>query len=523
FWALLEQKKQPEPVTEKFAMTYAMKKLELRLEDTSRESLHSYLLEELIPLLAIRVDLTFESNRDEAVLLEGLLVASSMRTVYSVPKHRQYLRGGYPSEPFLAEAAARAIFKTCRTKAMKMEPDVNVARPEDIVDKIIAIYKADIPSAVSEWFKSGLIDKGQRGELVARMLCTLAHDVAILKKISFTHHIVQDEVSFSQMIPVIDFLRALISEDHIEAILEARPRNTPGVSLKEAFKDGFVHFTHFVKAGDKETITQEAIYLLFVRGAAIQGYGNMYQVDLVIPVWIRSSDCPDRWSMTAIFIQVKNRVNKAFIFIDAQQSFEFFGQTETKEHKSRPYIALAMELGVLASEQKKAKAESGSTPAQKSRQEPKAGRKETTQTNLPTTPSKSRSTPQDPVTPSAVAIHSRELQQPTRSGANPYPSYEISITGCSKREYNVVGESSYSILLAHKDMLAEHPRQGQFLEAVRRMKPYWTAKSSYHWASMKNGSRLDLPVVQGAKVIVDEGVDDDDEIQEGVKVYEYPS
>ncbi|KAG6863444.1 hypothetical protein C0993_011441, partial [Termitomyces sp. T159_Od127] len=36
---------------------------------------------ELIPALAVRVGLTFESNRDEAVLLEGLLVSNSMRTV----------------------------------------------------------------------------------------------------------------------------------------------------------------------------------------------------------------------------------------------------------------------------------------------------------------------------------------------------------------------------------------------------------------------------------------------------------
>ncbi|KAG6870360.1 hypothetical protein C0995_013536 [Termitomyces sp. Mi166 len=111
FWALLETGDNHD------AITLAMSKLRLRLEDLPRFPLEdptkdkppSY--SELIPLLAARVDLTFESNRDEAVLLEGLLVASSMRTVYSVPQHRQYLRGGYPSEPFLAEAAARAMFE----------------------------------------------------------------------------------------------------------------------------------------------------------------------------------------------------------------------------------------------------------------------------------------------------------------------------------------------------------------------------------------------------------------------------
>ncbi|KAG6863781.1 hypothetical protein C0993_010383, partial [Termitomyces sp. T159_Od127] len=89
FWTLLEQS---ESADEDSAMTYAMSKLQLHVEHSTREKPCDYVLNELIPLLAARVDLTFESNRDEAVYLEGLLVASSMRTVYSVPQHRQYLR-----------------------------------------------------------------------------------------------------------------------------------------------------------------------------------------------------------------------------------------------------------------------------------------------------------------------------------------------------------------------------------------------------------------------------------------------
>ncbi|EKM79146.1 hypothetical protein AGABI1DRAFT_128309 [Agaricus bisporus var. burnettii JB137-S8] len=110
FWTLLEAKAGPAQV-----MELAMSKLRLRFEnegnyDSSDVNLDNIQFSQLIPLLAVRVDFTFASNRDEAVYLERLLVASSMRTVYSVPQHKEYLRGGYPSEPFLAEAAARMMF-----------------------------------------------------------------------------------------------------------------------------------------------------------------------------------------------------------------------------------------------------------------------------------------------------------------------------------------------------------------------------------------------------------------------------
>ncbi|KNZ71504.1 hypothetical protein J132_09412 [Termitomyces sp. J132] len=361
FWTILENTPSAD---HNETIKYAMSKLELRLEgpnampkDPKADQPPNYPAQ-LLPALAVRVDLTFESNRDEAVLLEGLLVASSMRTVYSVPKHRQYLRGGYSSEPFVAEAAARAIFQWCYNTALGKASDLS---PADKIAKITAMYKSSIPPALSVWLDRGLIDKGTRGELVARTLCTLAHDIAILENPD--HENVKavigcsiSTITFSKMIRVEDFLRALISKEFIDRVLDARSSNLGGKKLRDAFKDGYVHFTQFVKAGDKSTITDEAVYLLFLRGAAIQGYGNMVSADLVIPVWIptNNSQYPDRWSMSAIFIQVKNRVNKQFILIDAQETFQFFTRPQTQTGRKLPYITIAMELGILAAEQKKA-------------------------------------------------------------------------------------------------------------------------------------------------------------------------
>ncbi|KAH0585669.1 hypothetical protein H2248_012631 [Termitomyces sp. 'cryptogamus'] len=506
-----------------------MSKLELCLEDTSRDIFCKFPLQKLIPPLSVRVDLSFESNRDEAVFLEGLLVASSMRTVYSVPKHQQYFRGGYPSEPFVAEAAARAIFTWCHAKGLGRTG--STLPPAEQIEMIIAAYKTNIPSAISQWLELGLIDQGTREELVVRMLCTLAHDIAILKNPDHEHvnavlSGVSGDVSFSQMIRVEDFLRALISEKYIGDVLDARPSNLRGEMLRDAFKDGYVHFTQFVKAGDKSTITDEAIYLLFLRAAAIQGYGNMASTDFVIPVWIptNNSQYPDRWSMSAIFIQIKDRVDKQFILIDAQETFQFFTRPQMQNGRKLSYITIVMQLGILAAEQKKApqpEVKQASTVGRTKRKGQQAQQKKNqVQLSIPANPTAKRQTRETtkqaqmpvhtspvcdtvqqipPPTPTDVKVISHELPQITRSQAlHIHPRYEIAIKGCSSRVYNVIGDedkSHYSDILAHKDMLAEHPRSEDRVEAVRQMKPYWVAPSSYHWAKMNKESCLGAEVV----------------------------
>ncbi|KAG6850384.1 hypothetical protein H0H93_013939 [Arthromyces matolae] len=381
-------------------LDYARHKLRFRAEDADR----------LLPLLASRIDLTFESNRDEAVRLDSLLVATSMRTVYSVPQHREYLRGGYPSEPFLSEAAAREILAY-----MKKTASFGDGNPVP-TEKVVQTYNSTIPRVINHWLNRGLIEKGQRGELVARILLTLAHDAAILRTYaagtlsqvgpsssnheSDTHpafpcagtpddpgnlsHVsspshksdthpafplethtadqaeppadipvstglVEDKhISFSRRLSVIDFLRSLIPPEMIETVLNARPRNMKGKTLREAFKNAYVNFTHFVKAGDAFAITDDGAYVFFVRGAAVQGHSTLISIDLYIPVvFLDESECPSRWSMSGIFIQVKNCLDKKFISIDVQKQFSFFSFSEKRSHNQRPYITIAMELGIL--------------------------------------------------------------------------------------------------------------------------------------------------------------------------------
>ena len=108
--------------------------------------------------LDIRLLLAFEPNA-KGVKAQEDMVAGRMRIAHSVPKHREYMRSSYPSEPILAEAAAR-IWAKYQQKD-KQHPE------------------AVIPEMLQEHLTAGVIGKGERGELVARLLLTLAYDAAV--------------------------------------------------------------------------------------------------------------------------------------------------------------------------------------------------------------------------------------------------------------------------------------------------------------------------------------------------------
>ena len=91
--------------------------------------------------VGIRLMLEFEALRESADQ-ETKLVEGHMRVAYFVPKNCRYLQGG-----LLAEAAAR------------------------IMNQMLALL-----TTITDYLKHGFISKGERGELVARLLLTLAHD-----------------------------------------------------------------------------------------------------------------------------------------------------------------------------------------------------------------------------------------------------------------------------------------------------------------------------------------------------------
>jgi hypothetical protein len=66
-------------------------------------------------------------------------------------------------------------------------------------------------------------------------------------------------------------------------------------------------------------------------------------IDILIPVLLWN-DKLDRWSMTAIFIQIKNSRRHQSVHIDAER-LRFFTSGNEKAN-SRPYTTITLEFGV---------------------------------------------------------------------------------------------------------------------------------------------------------------------------------
>ncbi|KAG9075833.1 hypothetical protein FRC06_009862, partial [Ceratobasidium sp. 370] len=107
--------------------------------------------------LSVRFGLSFDRSRAEARRMEDRLVEGHMRVAFSIPKHREYIYAEALSEPILAEAAAQLMH-------------------------LGEMWKKPL-GVLFDSRNSGLIGKGERGELLARLLSTKAHDHALSRRV----------------------------------------------------------------------------------------------------------------------------------------------------------------------------------------------------------------------------------------------------------------------------------------------------------------------------------------------------
>ena len=257
--------------------------------------------------LAIRIGLDFDASREVGRKTEIELVESYMRIVFAVPEHREYMRTGTPSEPILAEAAAQ-LLNSDSTSLNERAP------------KVLAVA-----------FQQGFLARGERGEMVGRLLWTLAHD-----QVSQENE--PDVVQHHKPIRVLDFLRALFHEDHWENIRNAKPMgNKDGATLSEAFDNAYIQFSHFMDAVDHNVdLTQ--VYRLLLRGAALSCRRNQTSIDFLTPVLFGSPDSTTlRRSNTSVLqAQVKNRNTVKKFTVDP---------TLVQSDLDHPVLSLVHELG----------------------------------------------------------------------------------------------------------------------------------------------------------------------------------
>jgi len=204
---------------------------------------NKYGIEAKLACLAIRIFLDFDTRRPTARDLDATLVQSHMRVAIYVTADRQLMETGYGSEPILAEAAAQIM---------------NEPLLENTPIKTLAHAFAD-----------GFIARGERGELMQRLLWTMAHDQAAKSVCESRGH---PQVKYHRPVPVVMFLKALVNPDWHDVVLNALPVTSTAESqtLQDAFDDAYINFSHFVRAEDSDVLDCRNSFALLLRGAAIQ-------------------------------------------------------------------------------------------------------------------------------------------------------------------------------------------------------------------------------------------------------------
>lgn len=271
-----------------------------------------------LAVLGTRLALVFDEHSKKAQEMEVTLVEKHMRIAYTVPQHRETISSGYSSEPLLAEAAAQEM-----------------SEMEDILD------------VLGEHVQSGIVVVGEKGELVGRLLLSLAHQRVVTRlhpgyRIEEDRH-VPDSV-FNQPVKLLDFLSELLGDENRRSILSSRPHaDVRGMIFADAFKDATIRLTHFAEGGDESALSTRAILAAYIRGFAFT-LGSFYpDIDIVLPVNLSPPHLPlQESSMTAILISLHPKVKLIHNIVVDSEELPLFPHSNDDR---RPFLVLSMNLG----------------------------------------------------------------------------------------------------------------------------------------------------------------------------------
>ncbi|QRV85662.1 hypothetical protein RhiJN_13680 [Ceratobasidium sp. AG-Ba] len=405
-----------------------------------------------LAVLMFRIGLSFDKTRKCAPEREGHLVKAHMITAYSIPNHREFMYAGASSEPILAEAAAQLMDKNDTWSTLA--------------------------NTLFKLCNSGMILKGERGELLARLLLTKAHDWAVISKST----VARPPREFTRPVLLADFLEALVGEANKNAIMMAKPNNVrDGPTLADSgLGQAMLNFTHWAKAEDNCSVMDDAAWVALTRSMAWQCCDGQPDVDLVTPLMLPMKGAKlGPYTVSAIFWQIKNRATPTRVDIDAER-LGFFSHCPRNqllsEHissevvNSRPYLTIVLNLGV------------SSTSLRTYSDDPK---------------------------PAVLVSPSKRISGRDSSSKTTHPRYAISISGCSHHTFpNLIPESDehkYDIILSPGNCIVDHARQDPgSLRLIRQQKPLWSKGdgelpgSFAHCGSQ--ASRLYQPRTVGKKV-----------------------
>ncbi|KAG9292444.1 hypothetical protein G9A89_015314 [Geosiphon pyriformis] len=222
---------------------------------------------EALAILGPRLYLEISSLSQQAFEL----VSSHMRILRHVDQTRESLVTACPSEPVLAEAASHIMNRS------------------GILVQVLGHLVSSIRNHI-------VVNAGDQGELVGRILCLLAIDKAIQSKPKVWN-------MYSQTITIQEFFDALVGRDSWKKLSSIFTIQANSVTLR----DSKIRFNHFAYV--EFTPTRLDLIEFFFRGAAVFCKRNQKGVDIIIPVaMVRDDETPiTEENVTFISIQVRNR------------------------------------------------------------------------------------------------------------------------------------------------------------------------------------------------------------------------
>ncbi|KAI6101678.1 hypothetical protein EDD17DRAFT_1786370 [Pisolithus thermaeus] len=361
----------------------------------------------MLAILDVLITIDYEPRLDLAHKCEMDMIASHMRIAFSIPQHRSYTRSGYPSEPFLAEAASRQMYRFFR------HPTISMAR---------ILWKN---------FESGLIDLGQNGQIIMRLLLRFAYMNAIAVEQADKRY-PTGEPNFSKGCSVVRLLKALFANRYHAEILMSKPDNdvSSTCSLEDAFEYAVVRFTHFIRAVDESVMNTKSMVSAFLRGAALICQNQQKTIDIIIPILLDKCSVLKESLMSALLIQVNGRRQRSSSTVNIidEKDHDFFPNKVSMRRRedTRPYVTLVAELGVDNPPQKNSFVVTGNNDGRLSKE---------------------------------------------------HPRYGIQAYTCTMAAWKVVGfteHATYQRILGTDDFLPDHPRQDEAsLGLVHQMLPFW--------------------------------------------------
>ncbi|CAJ1941073.1 unnamed protein product [Cylindrotheca closterium] len=288
-----------------FLLDLATKKLLLDSKITESKDLNA---SQILALFACRVCLTISPIS----MVASTLVSSHMGTAVKLSESREDLVVSYPSEPILSIAAKPYYLEGYDVKT-------------DTTSGIGFLHKG-LPT-LKQYFLSGAVPKGHRGEFIVRLLNILAMDRAMVRTKT------ESKVSASEGSE--DQHRPAVVEVKLRTFLSEFVRGTDQKQSQDLFQasafDGVVCFTHFVylsrSKGSDKLITPDLLRCAYRRTAAIVVDDGRKGIDWLIPVRLGSD------KFTALAGQDKNRIG------DSLHTFQPLSNAAT-HHKITPLYFL---------------------------------------------------------------------------------------------------------------------------------------------------------------------------------------